>query len=104
MFERFGRLPEWLKGIPPTAGLNRRMDYAVYILKNPNDKYYIGQTFNLDRRILQHNNNECKSTKFSGPWLIVHIEKFGNRSKAMAREKQIKSYKGGEAFKRLIQK
>ncbi len=36
------------------------------------------------------------------PWELIYIEKFNNKIEAVKREKQIKSYKGGEAFKRLI--
>jgi predicted GIY-YIG superfamily endonuclease len=35
---------------------------------------------------------------------MLHSEVFVSRSEALKREKQIKAYKGGEAFKRLFSK
>jgi putative endonuclease len=34
--------------------------------------------------------------------MLIYVEEFGSKTEALFREKQIKSYKGGEAFKRLI--
>lgn len=78
------------------------MKYLVYILQSETNKYYIGHTSNLNQRLNQHNNGECKSTKFDQNWKIVYQELFKTRGKAMTREKQIKSYKSGEAFKKLL--
>ena len=36
------------------------------------------------------------------PWKIVYTETFKTKSEAYKRELQIKSYKGGNAFKKLI--
>ncbi|MCF7808908.1 MAG: hypothetical protein K9N38_10365, partial [Candidatus Marinimicrobia bacterium] len=36
------------------------------------------------------------------PLVLIHKESFATRMEAENREKQIKSYKGGQAFKRLI--
>jgi putative endonuclease len=78
------------------------MSYFVYIIKSNYGRFYIGQTSDITSRIHSHNNGLCKSTKLGAPWKIIHIEVFESRSEAMIREKQIKSYKGGKAFKKLI--
>lgn len=36
------------------------------------------------------------------PWEIVYKESFQTKKEAWLRERQIKSYKGGVAFKKLI--
>jgi len=36
------------------------------------------------------------------PFRIVLVEEYLNREEALKREKQIKSWKGGEAFKNLL--
>jgi len=77
--------------------------YFVYILKsNTAGRYYIGMTSDIDKRIQAHNRGKNKSTKFGKPWRIVYKEKLLNKQEAWRREKQIKRYKNGEAFKRLI--
>lgn len=77
--------------------------YYVYILKSLNkDSYYVGHTKNIYQRLLRHNIGEMKSTKTNAPYKVIHFEEFETRSKAMRREQQIKSYKGGDAFRKLI--
>ena len=76
--------------------------YAVYIIQNINNKYYIGVTSNLLQRLRHHNTGANRFTKKRGPWHLVYKEDFEDKKEAWLREKQIKRYKGGEAFKRLL--
>lgn len=78
--------------------------FYVYILKNSKNKYYTGMTSkNPEERLKDHNSNANKWTKNKGPWEIVYTESFKTKKDAWLREHQIKKYKGGNAFKRLIQ-
>ena len=76
--------------------------YYVYILENPDGKYYIGHTENLTDRLKRHNSNQVRSTKSKGPWKIVYNETYKTRNEAYARELQIKRYKSGESFRKLL--
>jgi len=77
--------------------------YSVYILQSQkNNKYYIGQTSNIDDRLKYHNNGLVKSTKNFRPWNLIHSENFETRSEACKRELEIKNYKGGILFKKLL--
>jgi putative endonuclease len=77
--------------------------YFVYILQSLKDnKYYIGSTSNVESRLKFHNSGRQRSTKHRIPFILVHSETFLNRMEAEKREKQIKSYKGGEAFRKLL--
>jgi putative endonuclease len=77
--------------------------YYVYILQSQKDgKIYIGSTSNVDARLTFHNAGFQRSTKNRTPFELKYTETYSNRSEAEKREKQIKSYKGGEAFKRLV--
>ena len=79
------------------------MPHYVYILQSQKDqKYYIGETHDLEARLLFHNSGKQRSTKTRVPFKIILVEQFENRLLALAREKQIKSWKGGNAFKQLI--
>ncbi|KMQ49614.1 hypothetical protein CHISP_3486 [Chitinispirillum alkaliphilum] len=76
--------------------------YYIYILRSDEGKYYIGSTEDVEKRIDQHNSKKYKSwsSRYNN-WVLVHKEEFATRRESLIREKEIKSYKGGEAFKRL---
>ncbi len=77
--------------------------YYVYIIRSKTKgRYYTGSSKNVFERLKSHNKGKVRSTKSFRPWEIVCIETFENKSEALKREKQIKSYKGGNAFKKLI--
>ncbi len=79
--------------------------YYVYILHSQSrDRYYIGHCKNLDSRLNEHNRGKVKSTKAFVPWKIVYTEQYNTKSEAFSREMNIKSYKSGEAFKKLVRK
>jgi putative endonuclease len=79
------------------------MPHFVYILQSQKDnKYYIGESSDVAARLLYHNSGKQRSTKNRIPFHIVLIEEFETRTEALIREKQIKSWKGGVAFKNLI--
>jgi putative endonuclease len=79
------------------------MSYYVYILRSEKDgRHYIGSTSDVERRLAWHNAGKQRSTKSRTPFVIVHTEVFDNKTEALKREKQIKSYKGGNAFKALL--
>jgi len=80
------------------------MKHVVYILENRDGRHYIGYTANLGRRMKDHNSSKTKWTKGKGPWHLVYSETFPNKKSAFLREKQIKRYKGGKAFRLLLEK
>ena len=76
--------------------------YYVYILRSvKNKKIYIGYCSDINIRLVQHNSGKTRSTKSGIPWKIIYTETFSTRQDAYRRERQMKSYKGGEAFKKL---
>jgi len=79
------------------------MSHYVYILQSIKDKkYYIGESSDVNARLLFHNSGKQRSTRNRIPFVIICIEQYETREKALQREKQIKSWKGGVAFKALI--
>ena len=77
--------------------------FTVYILLNTlMNRHYIGSTGDLKRRIIEHNRGQIKSTRFKGEWKLVHQEDFENKLEVKRRERHMKSYKGGNAFKKLL--
>ncbi|MBD3251094.1 GIY-YIG nuclease family protein [Candidatus Uhrbacteria bacterium] len=78
--------------------------YYVYILQSSTRKrFYIGFSEDVAKRLKQHNAGRVRSTSPYVPWAIVYTEECSTRDMARYREKQIKSYKGGEAFYRLLE-
>lgn len=78
------------------------MFYLYIIQSEKTNRYYVGSTQDLSTRLVAHNTGSNRSTKNGRPWRIVHSEQFMTRAEAFGREQQVKSYKGGEAFKKLI--
>jgi putative endonuclease len=67
-------------------------------------KHYIGYTNDIQRRLEEHNSGKNKSTRHRRPFKIIYKEQFFNLSEARQREREIKKYKGGNEFKKLINK
>ena len=80
--------------------------HHVYVLHSPlYDKIYIGESSDLGVRFIYHNQGPKKGwTSRFRPWVLVHMEKFGNRSDALKREKQLKSSAGRRWIRRVILK
>ena len=77
--------------------------YYVYVLENEQGKHYVGFSEKRpETRAAEHNQAKSKWTRHRGPWSLVHSEAYPTKREAFLREKKIKSYKGGRAFKKLI--
>ena len=66
--------------------------YFVYILNSKNSqKYYVGQTGNLEKRIKEHNDGKVSFTKRFMPWeLKLQIIK-QTRTEALILERKLKN-------------
>jgi len=83
--------------------------YFVYVLRNERaNKSYVGHTSDLKRRIIEHNNPNLNSKRYTkkipGPWELIYKEEYSTRSEAMRREKFLKSGQGREWLKKLFEK
>jgi len=79
------------------------MSHYVYILQSLKDgKYYIGETANVAARLQFHNAGLQRSTRNRCPFILIISEEYADRSAALKREKEIKSWKGGTKFKKLV--
>ena len=66
--------------------------YFVYILySETGNRYYIGQTNNIEDRLIRHNNGYEKSTAPYKPWKLVLMLEKETRSEALILEKKIKN-------------
>jgi len=75
----------------------------VYILySDKTNKYYIGSTNNLERRLRDHNNSNTPSTTFGKPWNIKFFQEFTDLKIARKIEHQIKKYKSKIIIEKII--
>jgi len=72
------------------------MNYYVYILEsisNP-ERYYVGFTINLKKRIDRHNQGRSIYTSKYIPWKLTTAISFTDKKKAYRFEKYLKSHSG----------
>ncbi len=77
--------------------------YKVYILlSEKTNRYYVGYTNDLDRRLSEHNRKKGKYTDEGIPWKLIYTEDFTTKSEAMEREKYIKAKKSRKYIETII--
>jgi putative endonuclease len=78
--------------------------FTVYILySTSHNKTYVGQTKDLQNRLLEHNETALKGFTVSyRPWILVHHEVYETRGEAMKREKYLKNGMGREIVKKIV--
>ncbi len=78
--------------------------HYVYILQSKSSgKLYKGCTSDLRRRIAEHNNRKVISTKAGVPWRLIYYQGLLNKKDALREEKFLKSGKGRERLKYLLE-
>jgi putative endonuclease len=72
----------------------------VYVLRSQKaDRFYVGMTSDLDRRIKEHNCGHTKSTRGFIPWIVFFSEECKDYEEGRKREKFLKSGVGKEFIK-----
>ena len=78
------------------------MKSFVYILKSGSDKYYIGSTNDLPRRLEQHRSGHTPSTKRMGELELVFSQEYDNLKDARNVEFRIKKFKRKDFIEKII--
>jgi len=77
--------------------------FVVYVLKSAaGNRFYVGVTKDLARRLAEHNGGKNQSTKSHKPWRVVFTETFNTLSEARRKEALIKSWKNPEYIKKTL--
>ena len=77
--------------------------HHVYILFSAAiDKYYIGETADVKRRMCEHVAGNTKSTAMAKDWRLVFLEECPSLREAMALERRIKRTKSRKSIGRYI--
>ncbi|USN53374.1 MAG: GIY-YIG nuclease family protein [Candidatus Nomurabacteria bacterium] len=78
--------------------------YYVYILYSIHlKKKYIGSTSDLKKRVSEHKSGRSRYTSRSQDWSLVYYEVFSNKNDAVLEERFLKTGKGRERLKFLLQ-
>jgi putative endonuclease len=80
------------------------MKFFVYILYSAStNKYYVGQTVDLDERIILHNTGEFSHsfTKPGIPWQLYHFIECKSKKQSVAIETHIKRMKSIKYYQSL---
>ena len=77
--------------------------YHFYILFSRTlNRYYIGSTEHIERRVIEHNYNHKGFTGKVNDWKLIYSEIHATKSEAYARERQVKKWKSRTALEKLI--
>ena len=79
--------------------------HSVYVIQNDYSyEIYIGQTDNLKRRLIEHNNGRQTATKRkNGVWVLIYAEAYREKKDAVIRELRLKNHGRAkqELYKRI---
>ncbi len=79
------------------------MPACCYILYSPKlNKYYVGSTTDIERRLEEHNRGKEKFTRIGTPWTLVYKEALSSLVEARKRELYIKKMKSRKYIESLI--
>jgi len=76
--------------------------YYVYILKDDNNKLYIGFSSDLKRRISEHRNSKVFTTKKMTNPQLYYYESYISEDMAKIRERQLKDF--GSSYTGLLKR
>jgi len=74
--------------------------YILYSLKD--NKFYIGFTTDLRKRVKEHQKKKVFATKGRTPLKLIFYEAFLNKKDALKREKYFKTAKGKKTLKLML--
>jgi len=79
------------------------MECGVYILQSfKNNKYYIGSTNDIKRRLGEHNKGYVLSTKKLRPWTLKVFVKCNDLAEAKGSEYRLKQYKRRDIIEKVV--
>jgi len=79
------------------------MIFYVYILQSEKDgSFYIGQSSNLNDRLIRHNSGTEKYTSKKMPWKLFWSIELPSRSEAMALERKLKNLKSRQRIVEFV--
>jgi putative endonuclease len=78
------------------------MHYVYVLLSLKDEKFYIGFTNDLERRLKEHNSGKNISTKSRLPLKLLYYEAHLSKKDAARRERYFKTTKGKSTLKQML--
>lgn len=79
-------------------------NFIVYLLISLKDsRTYLGSTDNLKRRLFQHENGKCISTKDRRPFKLIYTEEYDTLTEARKRERYLKTRHGRRELHKIME-
>ena len=75
-----------------------RTGYRVYLLRNSQNRRYVGVSSDVERRLAQHNAGVSRWTRGRGPWQLVWQSVPMSLGEARQLENRLKRQKGGNGL------
>ena len=76
--------------------------YYVYILESSRTQFwYIGSSAEVSSRYLDHQTNRSKYTRFKGPWKLIFVRTFTDKTEALRFERYLKKLRNKEYIRRV---
>ena len=77
------------------------MWYLYILYSEKRDRYYIGSTNDIERRLTEHTHRHTPSTRSGIPWRLVYTEEYPEKKEARDRERAIKKMKSRKYIESL---
>ena len=78
------------------------MHYIYILYSEVLDRYYIGATKDISKRVEKHLQSKKGFTSRAKDWELKYSEVFDEKSEALKRERQIKSWKSRKLIEELM--
>jgi len=78
------------------------MSGFVYILKDSKDKFYVGSTNDLERRLKQHHNGYTQTTHNMVVPVLVLFQEYDTLRQARKIERKIKNFKRKDFIEKMV--
>jgi putative endonuclease len=79
------------------------INFGVYILESKkSDRYYVGSTDDINRRINEHNTGRVFSTRNMRPWVVKVFVVCDSLTEARSSEYRLKKYKRKDILNKVI--
>ena len=80
------------------------MHYLYILFSEKLNRFYVGETSNVEKRLIMHNQHVYKNsfTKSASDWVIHLSKKYNNKNDALYIEKFIKRMKSRKFIEKII--
>ncbi len=77
--------------------------FITYIIESKNlNKFYIGYTEDIDKRLIKHNSGGSRWTRKGAPWKVIYAKEFEAKGEAIKYEHFLKNLKNKVFLKQII--